>query len=533
MKLKNIFLPSLLGLSLLILAGCVSSSSNSNQQSQLNPDSLTLLSGSENRPLEPLIVEFARQHNIDLQIRYAGSVEIMRELQKGKGSEYDSVWPASSLWLTLGDTTKVLKHQKSIYRSPVVFAVKKSVAQQLGWIGKSVSTEEILKAAESGKLRFMMTSATQSNSGAMAYLASLYAFAGKPEILSQTDLAKPQVQAKLKSLLNKVNRTAASSDYLKDLFLQKYDSYDAMYNYEALVVTANDVLKSQNREPLYVVYPSDGLAIADSPLAYVDKTNPKEEQEFLQIQNFLLEASTQQRLAAMGRRTGAGGQVQTSSVFDPNLGFDTKGLLVPFPLPESTVISQALSLYQTTLRKPSLTVYVLDFSGSMSGNGEADLKAAMNLLLDQRKASEYLLQATPGDISIVIPFNGNIIDVKSVRGNNPQGLADMNSWIDGLSADGGTNIYDPVVRALAEIQKEKYEGYATSVILMTDGQSDGSIDYLKDSYEKSGLPVPVYSITFGDASNDQLEGISKLTNGRVFSGRNDLVHAFREAKGYN
>lgn len=38
-----------------------------------------------------------------------------------------------------------------------------------------------------------------------------------------------------------------------------------MVNYECLVIQANQELEAQGREPLYVVYPTDGLTIADSP----------------------------------------------------------------------------------------------------------------------------------------------------------------------------------------------------------------------------------------------------------------------------
>lgn len=40
-----------------------------------------------------------------------------------------------------------------------------------------------------------------------------------------------------------------------------------MINYEALIIQANQKLVAQGREPLYCVYPVDGLAIADSPFA--------------------------------------------------------------------------------------------------------------------------------------------------------------------------------------------------------------------------------------------------------------------------
>ena len=38
---------------------------------------------------------------------------------------------------------------------------------------------------------------------------------------------------------------------------------------------------------------------------------------------------------------------------------------------------------------------------------------------------------------------------------------------------------------------------------------------------------------FGSASTSQLRNIAELTNATVFDGRTDLVHAFKEVRGYN
>ena len=38
---------------------------------------------------------------------------------------------------------------------------------------------------------------------------------------------------------------------------------------------------------------------------------------------------------------------------------------------------------------------------------------------------------------------------------------------------------------------------------------------------------------FGEASDDQLNQLSELTRGRTFDGKNNLIQAFKNAKGYN
>ena len=45
--------------------------------------------------------------------------------------------------------------------------------------------------------------------------------------------------------------------------------------------------------------------------------------------------------------------------------------------------------------------------------------------------------------------------------------------------------------------------------------------------------IPIYSITFGSADVEQLEKMAKLSNGKVFDGKSDLVKAFKTVRGYN
>ena len=65
---------------------------------------LRILSGSENQELEGILDDFARERGVNIEMEYQGSLDIMRTLQ-GETVDYDAVWPASSLWLTAGDTS--------------------------------------------------------------------------------------------------------------------------------------------------------------------------------------------------------------------------------------------------------------------------------------------------------------------------------------------------------------------------------------------------------------------------------------------
>jgi Ca-activated chloride channel family protein len=494
-----------------------------------------LLSGSENQPLENIIKEYAADEGYEVSFAYKGSVDIMLDLQSDT-TDYDAVWPASGLWITLGDNKHRVKYAKSILTSPVVFGIKKSLAEKLGFTNRPVKVADILGAIRSHQLKFMMTSASQSNSGASAYFGFLYALLGDPEYITKDDLHKPELKKEIRELLSGINRSSGSSGWLKDLFLQ--GNYDAMVNYESTIIETNQELVKRGQEPLYVIYPTDGLVIADSQLGYVDHGDKEKETFFRKLQDHLLSSKVQLELLNLGRRTGFAGELSNApaNVFRPEWGIDTKKILSPIKLPGEDVIREALSLYQTEFRKPSFTVFCLDFSGSMNDNGGiGQLKEAMQLLLDQEQAKKYFLQASAEDRIVVLPFNHGSLGEWEVAGNQPDSMTILLHVINNMYAGGGTDIYSPVLKAMDEIMRQDSGQYIPAVILMTDGESNTGkhLADLQTAWQNNQKDIPVFAITFGDASETQLRQITDLTRGNIFDGKKDLVTAFRKAKGYN
>ncbi len=505
---------------------------------QLNGCSLfypqfVIISGSENESLEPILKKFGRRNRVNIEMHYKGSVDIMLELQKGT-LEADAIWPANSLWISMGDKDRKIKHIKSIMTSPVVFGIRKSKAQDLGLVGKKVKVADILDLIKQKRLSFMMTSATQSNSGASGFLGFCYALAGNPEVLTQKHLDDQELRSELSQLLAGINRSSGSSGWLKELFLE--GNYDAMVNYEAMIIEANNHLISEGKEPLYCVYPEDGIVLSDSPLGYVNRGDKKKEEIFLKMQEFLLSDDIQGQILDMGRRTGFGGLAgdADNTVFNPDWGIDYSRVLSPIKLPNGETIRYALNLYQTELRKPSFTVFCLDYSGSMTGSGERSMKEAMELLLDQNRAEEYMINMGKDDITVVYPFSSEILGGWKALGNGPETQA-LLSQIQSFAPNGSTDIYSPTIAALQLISSIDRDKYMPAVILMTDGISNTGRSYsdVQAAYEQFNMDIPIFSIMFGDADEEQLHDLAELSRGRVFDGRHDLLKAFRKAKGYN
>ena len=492
---------------------------------------IRILSGSENEELETVIDECSQATGVEIEMDYKGSVDIMRELESG-AEEYDAVWPASSIWLSMGDVDHLVKHSQSISMTPVVFGIRESLAEELGFKEKDVSVKDILAAIQDGKMSFCMTSATQSNSGASAYIGFLYALLGKQEGMTVGDLQGERLRDDITGLLGGVERSSGSSDWLKDLFLK--EDYDAMVNYECLIIDANRQLESEGKEPLYIVYPYDGLSIADSPLGYVDHGDSQKEEAFQAVQQYLLSEEAQSQIEATGRRISANGvSDENRDVFKEEWGIDTERILSPIQMPDSDVLMEALNLYQTSFKKPSLNIYCLDFSGSMEGTGEPQLKDAMSQILLQENASKNFLQANAGEVNEVIFFDNTILDIERAADDSDEALAQLYQKVADFQIAGGTDIYNAAAQALAEASSYDLEKYTPAIILMTDGVSDYNYRTFQNAWDTLGIDVPVFSITFGAADPTQLEELAEATGGRVFDGTQDLTEAFRSVKGYN
>ena len=205
-------------------------------------------------------------------------------------------------------------------------------------------------------------------------------------------------------------------------------------------------------------------------------------------------------------------------------------------MPSSDVLTQALNLYQSKLRKPSLTAYCLDFSGSMIGEGNEQLVEAMAQVLLKENAEKNFLQAGERDVNLVITFDTGIIHTYKAEDASSTSLERLYEDVENERPGGGTDIYLPAMTALEEMENNyDLTQYTPAVILMTDGMSNGSTDFgdFQKFYRQEQIDVPVFSIMFGDAQESQLKELADLTNARVFDGREDLIGAFRSVKGYN
>lgn len=508
----------------------ISLSNNNSDDYTYSDKTFSIISSSENEVLDSAIMKFAKKEKIDIHIEYDDTLKITKRLNQGE--KFDAVWLSNSIWMYAVDSSKTsISDTKSTSINPIVFGIKKSKAESLGLTNKTVYTKDIVDAVKNGKLKFSMSNPVTTNSGASGYLGILTTLAGNPEVLTNDMLGNDTLKTKLKDFFSGVERNAGDENFLEDTFIK--GDYEAVFTYESSIININKKLEAKNKEILYAVYPVDGVAISDSPIGYIDQKNEKKKEQYDKLVAFLLGDEGQKLLADNGRRTWYGGTTTNAdkNVFNPKWGIDTSKYISPLKYPSTAVIKEALMLYQTALRKPVHVVFCLDYSGSMMGEGEKQLRDAMDFILTDRAADE-LLQFSDEDIVEVIPFSGKYDQVWSAKNSSEMSLLLQN--IKDKIPSGATALYPATENALKLLQSENRNKYNTSVIVMTDGEGNiGEFEDLKNTYDRINQDIPIYSIQFASADRSQLERMAELSNGKVFDGTTSLIDAFTEVRGYN
>ena len=115
MKIKRIILI----LSLVLLTACSINKKEDNAKENTNTEEKLLVgndsntfkiaSSSDNIVLNDILKNYGKNIEVD----YMGSVALMKEM-RNKDTKYDAVWSANSMWITMGNTNRNIKYEKTI-----------------------------------------------------------------------------------------------------------------------------------------------------------------------------------------------------------------------------------------------------------------------------------------------------------------------------------------------------------------------------------------------------------------------------------
>ena len=158
--------------------------------------SFTILSNPDNKVYMDELIKYGKENKINIVVNYADDLEALDVLKEDQS--YDAVWMSNSIWLYMLTDVKVI-NSKSVSINPVVMGIKKSKANELGFVNKNIYNKDIMNVIKDGKLKYVMSSVTKTNTGLTAYLGFLNSLAGSPEILTMEMLNDKTLKTNLKS----------------------------------------------------------------------------------------------------------------------------------------------------------------------------------------------------------------------------------------------------------------------------------------------------------------------------------------------
>jgi Ca-activated chloride channel family protein len=513
-----------------LAAGLLAACDNSSNPDANNPNTLTVMAGSEVKDLELLFPDIKAATGVSLVMTYTGTLEGAESIAGGTAT--DVAWYSSGHYLSLlpGAGSRVVAKEK-IMLSPVIIGVKKSVADQFGWTDNpDVTWKDIEAKSADGSFKFAMTNPAASNSGFVALVGVATALSGSSDSIDTGTIDKAALRAFFKGQA----LTAGSSGFLADSYVRDQDTVDGIVNYESILMTLN--AGGKLKEPLSLVYPNEGIVTADYPFMLL---NASKREAYDKVTAYLRTPDVQKRIMTDTLRRPAIPGVPLDARF-------TSQTLIELPFPAKLeTIDALITAYLDEVRKPASAIFVLDVSGSMEGERLDQLKTAMKALTgtDETVTGRFARFRAHEDVTIVT-FASGIEDVRefTIDDTAPNGpdMTAIRDYVDGLGTHDGTAIYSGLEKGYEVVAaaQARDPDRLYSIVLMTDGENNAGVepDQFAQDYEALADPVRAvhtYTVLFGEAERDAMDEIASLTGGSVFDATStSLQTIFKQIRGY-
>jgi hypothetical protein len=193
---------------------------------------MTILSSTSNEFFDADLKRLALSNDIELSIDYKEDIEIIESINNNS-SNYNAIWLSNSIWLNMLNNENIATDVKTMGISPVVLGINKDLVASLGLINKDITNKDLWGLISSGKLKFVMSSVTQTNAGASLYLGLVNYIVSEMGGIDKDALQNEAVVNNVKSFFNGVERVAGSDEYLSEMFLN--GNYNAIISYEKII----------------------------------------------------------------------------------------------------------------------------------------------------------------------------------------------------------------------------------------------------------------------------------------------------------
>jgi Ca-activated chloride channel family protein len=447
--------------------------------------------------------------------------------------------PASAVYLTLlnqgwlsraGNTRAIAPPGEPLVLSPIVIAIWKPMAQALGWPDKRLGWADLLRVGanpagwgafgfpEWGRFKLGHTHPEFSNSGLLAVLAEAYAGAKKTRGLTVEDVDSAATQAFVRLVEGAVVHYGSSTGFFAEKMLARGPSYlSAAVLYENLVIESYQ--KSAER-PLVAIYPVEGTFWSDHPYSVLDGdwVDAEARAAAAAFLAFLKARPQQERALALGFRP-ADPAIAIGAPVDAAHGVDPKQPQTLLAIPDAAVLQKLIATWHRE-KKAADVVLVFDKSGSMDGRP----------LIEARQGARSFIESLHNeDIADLILFDDHVFHVAGPV-NMGTGRAALLAHLDGVTAGGGTALYDAIGVAynFALDRAREHPNRIHAVVVMTDGIDESSsqtLQQLRARFPTEGeSPIKVFTIAYGEQANHAILGsIAEAAKGSSATGSVETI----------
>ena len=236
-------------------------------------------------------------------------------------------------------------------------------------------------------------------------------------------------------------------------------------------------------------------------------------------------ASDQGLLADSGWIEGA---LEVRQLADQPVSCSGADNMVPLPLPSAGGEDDSPNMAPQAGVKANVLL-LADTSGSMEGPKVAALKEAIDIFANRmyeiRFQTKGGIDPDPDHVGLV-DFDNGYYEVLPIGPIDPAGTG-LDAWqdaVDSLDADGGTALYDAIVRAVGVLEGESPPGRPKVLIALTDGVDQDSGSSFSDTLDKlSESSVTLFALALsepggsGDYDFDVLEELANASRGAAYA----------------
>lgn len=432
-----------------------------------------------------------------------------------------AVSPDSSVWL--GEIDRAWQEAQSTdvglvgvqtryMVSPVVIAMWREVATEMGYPERELGWSDLLAAADDSPTFRWSHPSAKSASGLLATLALFYAGSGTTRGLTPEIALAEETLAYVSRLEKTVVHYGEGELAVMEQIVARGRQYlDAFVVQEQLVVRYNQAHPGND---LVAIYPSEGTLWEDHPIALIEHPDRTDEERlaYQLFIEYLAEAGSQALVLRHGYRPadlsialdGADSPIRAEFGVDPARPYTT------LQVPGASVIAIVRNAWRHTKRQANIYL-VVDTSGSMEGEKTRDTKAALHAFVSQVQGS----QDRVGLIGFASRASERVPLTQVSEGREALAVA-----IDRLEPTGNTALIDGVDLAYDKLVFLNDTERINAIVVMTDGKENRSrtdIHALLADLERSAmseLPVVVFCIAYGtDADHAVLNAISESSGG--------------------